>query len=189
MMSAVLQCLGDNWSPTIGDPSVMGWVTVVAYGVTALLCALAFRGEPARRLRLFGYGLTLLLALLMVNKQLDLQSALTAGARCLAQLQGWYEDRRAVQVGFILVLLLYCLGFGIFLIWIMWGHLGQIWLMVLGLIFLLAFIAVRAVGFHHFDALISAQISNVRMNWILELGGLIMIGANAVWMILARRPR
>ncbi|WP_424984348.1 hypothetical protein [Microbulbifer sp. S227A] len=189
MMAAVMQCLNQNWSPTIGDPSVMGWVTVAVYGIAALLCAVAFWRHPAGRLRLFGYGLALLLVLLMANKQLDLQSALTAGARCLAQLQGWYEDRRAVQAGFIVILLLYCLGFGLLIVWTMWRHLGQVWLMLLGLIFLLAFIAVRAVGFHHFDALINAQFSNVRMNWILELGGLAMISANALWMIRARKRR
>lgn len=189
MLSAAGQCLTDNWSPTIGDPSLMGWITVAAYGLAALLCALAFRRHPVGRLRVFGAGLTLLLILLMVNKQLDLQSALTAGARCLSQLQGWYEDRRAIQIGFILVLLLYCLGFGLFVVWVMRRHLGQIWLMLLGLILLLTFIAVRAVGFHHFDAIINARISNVRMNWVLELGGLALIAVNALWMLVTRRAQ
>ncbi|MEP3333777.1 isopropylmalate isomerase [Sedimentitalea sp.] len=187
MLSEVGQCLSESWSPTIGDPGVMGWATVAVYGVAALLCAVAFYKQPAGRLKVFGYGLTLLLMLLMVNKQLDLQSALTAGARCLAQLQGWYEDRRAIQVGFILVLLLYCIGFGLFVVWVMWRHLGQIWLMLLGLILLLAFIAVRAVGFHHFDAIINAQVGNVRLNWVLELGGLTLIAVNAFWLIVRRR--
>lgn len=189
MLSAVGQCLTENWSPTIGDPSLMGWVTVVVYGITAVLCALAFRWQSSHRLKVFGFGLTLLLVLLMVNKQLDLQSALTTGARCLSQLQGWYEDRRAIQVGFILMVLLYCLGFGLFVVWVMWRHLGQVWLMLLGLILLLAFIAVRAVGFHHFDAFISSEISNVRMNWVLELGGLAMIAVNAIWMIFSGRSQ
>lgn len=187
MLAELGQCLSDSWSPTIGDPGAMGWVTVGVYGIAALLCALAFLRQPARRLKVFGFGLTLLLLLLMVNKQLDLQSALTAGARCLAQLQGWYEDRRAIQVGFILVLLLCCMGFGLFVVSAMWRHLGQIWLMLLGLVLLLAFIAVRAVGFHHFDSILNAQVSDVRMNWILELGGLTMIAANAIWLIVRRR--
>ncbi|MDU9003915.1 isopropylmalate isomerase [Sedimentitalea todarodis] len=187
MLSAVGQCLSENWSPTIGDPSVMGWITVAAYGLASGLCVLAFGRQSSRRLKVFGFGLAVLLALLMVNKQLDLQSALTAAARCLSQLQGWYEDRRAIQIGFILVLLLYCLGFGLFVVWIMRRHLGQIWLMLLGLILLLAFIAVRAVGFHHFDAFISSQISNVRMNWVLELGGLAMIAVNAIWILFTGR--
>jgi len=38
---------------------------------------------------------------LAVNKQLDLQSFLTALGRCDARLQGWYETRR--PAGYVLV--------------------------------------------------------------------------------------
>ena len=72
-----------HWSPGIGDPSVMGWVTVALYLVAAWLCFLCSRRSRvlARRAsgarwepRLWGLFALFLLAL-GVNKQLDLQSA------------------------------------------------------------------------------------------------------------------
>jgi hypothetical protein len=42
--------IGD-WSPGIGDPTVMGWLTVVAYLAAAYLCLLAYKIERFRRNR------------------------------------------------------------------------------------------------------------------------------------------
>jgi hypothetical protein len=38
-----------SWSPGIGDPTITGWVTVVAYFVAAYLCYLTFKIERFRR--------------------------------------------------------------------------------------------------------------------------------------------
>jgi hypothetical protein len=38
-----------DWSPGIGDPTITGWLTVVAYFVGSYLCWLAFRVERVRR--------------------------------------------------------------------------------------------------------------------------------------------
>jgi hypothetical protein len=51
---------------------------------------------------------------------------------------------------------------------------------------LLTFIAIRAASFHHFDRFIGHEVGGVRMNWILELGGISLIAANAAWRL--RRP-
>lgn len=180
-------CFQDSWSPTIGDPSVMGWVTVAAYALTAVLTArlaLSNRGRPER---FFWLMLCLLLAALTVNKQLDLQSALTAFARCTAKVQGWYESRKVVQTGFILTLLGLSLVFLIALGITMWRHLRRTWMAVLGVVFLTGFVAIRAVGFHHFDILIKSDFAGVRMNWLLELGGIGLILANVVALLVASR--
>jgi hypothetical protein len=98
-----------HWSPGIGDPSVMGWVTVALYLVAAWLCflcsrrsrVLARRGSDARwEPRLWGLFALFLLAL-GINKQLDLQSAFTEVMRVVAREQGWYEARRQYQYAFI----------------------------------------------------------------------------------------
>jgi hypothetical protein len=34
----------DHWEPGIGDPTFVGWVTVVAYVIAAYLCWRAARG-------------------------------------------------------------------------------------------------------------------------------------------------
>jgi len=90
-----------TWRPGIGDPTVMGWVTVGAYAVAAAVAGVAAhraRGAAAPhpgpdRTWLLVAGL---MALLCVNKQLDLQSLFTDLGRVLAREQGWYARRREV---------------------------------------------------------------------------------------------
>lgn len=188
-LAALGDCVASTWSPRIGDPTVMGWVTVGAYGVTAILCAYAYLPESDRRLRWFGLFLALLLAALMVNKQLDLQSALTATGRCLSRMQGWYEERRQFQYRFILGLLVVGAIAAGLLFRIMRAQVPRIRMALLGLVCLLLFIAVRAVGFHHFDAFINVRVQTVRMNWILELGGIGLIALNALWLVSKRHGR
>ena len=105
----VLECAFHGWSPGIGDPTVMGWVAVAAYISAAAVAGVAsargaFPVPNRRRERLFWLSLVLVLSCLAVNKQLDLQSLLTALGRCLSRTQGWYDSRRAVQQDFIVAL-------------------------------------------------------------------------------------
>lgn len=179
-------CVDKRWSPVIGDPTVMGWVTVAGYLLAALLC---FTSASRRYsgLHVFWSGLGLLMLALALNKQLDLQSALTAIGRCISQLQGWYDDRRVVQREFIVALLFGSAVFAVGLFWFMRRRMASVWLALLGICFLLTFISVRAIGFHHFDEVINMRVNNVRMNWVLELGGIAMIAMNA--LVSSIRPR
>jgi hypothetical protein len=127
--------------------------------------------------------LTLLLVFLTVNKQLDLQSALTAIGRCSAQMHGWYDQRGAVQLLFIAVVATVCVSVGLLSAWGLRRDLGQVWLALFGVVFLLAFVAIRTAGFHHIDRLIGFEVANVRLNWVLELGGITMITVNAVVLL------
>jgi len=200
-----------QWSAGIGDPTVMGWLTVVAYFAAMWLCLRAFMVEkagpprpywqaigalwrvvrkhwpappaPARRA-----GLWLLLAMLLaglgVNKQLDLQSLITEIGRVTAIESGWYEDRRAVQVGFIgatLVTAALCVAA---LWWLVRGHLRDFRLALGGIVVLLGFVIVRATSFHDMDAFIRSDVGGLEINWVLELGGIAIVAVAA-----ARRLR
>jgi hypothetical protein len=46
-------------------------------------------------------------------------------------------------------------------------------------VFVVTFVLVRASSFHRMDELISWRILGLRMNWLLELGGIALIAANA----------
>src|SRR5438105_1302226 len=83
---------GDQWRPGIGDPTFIGWLTVVAYAGAAVLCirdALREKEAPARRA--FWSILGVMMILLGINKQLDLQTWLTITGRRIALTEGWYE--------------------------------------------------------------------------------------------------
>lgn len=181
-------CVFAQWSPEIGDPGITGWVTVAAYGIAAGASCVAGLRAPQPVLRRFWWLLAVLLLGLMINKQLDLQSALTATGRCLAKAQGWYDQRKQVQMLFILGLTAASVLAVALCFWRMRRHLPSIWVALVGLFGLLCFVAIRAAGFHHVDQAIGIAINNVAVNMALELGGSAAIASNAVWCA-ARSPR
>jgi hypothetical protein len=177
-----------GWSPGIGDPSFMGWVTVVAYFVAAFACYRAYRrsrevatrgASAERRVAFLWFGFMALLLALGVNKQLDLQSLLTEIGRRLAYGQGWYEERRAVQRAFVVAVAVAGGSVGLGLVAIARGHIVRLLPALGGACFLLVFVLVRASSFHHVDAFIATDLCGLRMNWIFELGGIAFIGFTA----------
>lgn len=187
-MEEPARTLFGDWSPGIGDPTPMGWLTVVAYFAASAACfAASARARSAstrvlaeRRVGALWLVLGVFLAALGVNKQLDLQSLLTEIGRYLAHTQGWYEERRAVQARFILVVFGLALVAGAALVWVSRGHLQRLATALAGAVFLLAFVLVRASSFHHVDTLIRTELVGVRMNWVLELSGIGLIGFAAL---------
>ncbi len=183
--SQILTCAHDAWSPGIGDPHIMGWITVVVYAACALAALQLsirnpFHGPGAWRERVFWAGVCALMLCLAVNKQLDLQSLMTAIGRCHAKLNGWYNERQAMQRGFIRALALGALLLALGTAWFLRASLCRNALAVLGLALVLSFVVIRAVGFHDVDKLISTDVMSIRVNWIFELSGLVLILLSAL---------
>ena len=162
----------------IGDPSTMGWLTVAGYFAAALLCFRASRranqGEP--RLWL---GLGLCLLVLGVNKQLDLQSLFTQIARDHALAHGWYPERAYYQRLFVTGLAAAGSAALILLYWQLRRRPWPIRAALLGFTLLALFVAGRAASFHHVDRFIKTEFIGLRWNWILELGGILVIAGAA----------
>ena len=97
-----------NWSPGIGDPTVVGWLTVALYLLAALasyFVLIELGASAAEQQERFVWRVFLLLFLLLgINKQLDLQSALTETGRYIARQQGWYDHRQKFQFVLICVI-------------------------------------------------------------------------------------
>jgi hypothetical protein len=182
-------CALMRWSPGIGDPTAMGWITVMVYLAAAAVAVVVASRAPfpagsRRRERLFWALLAAVLLALAVNKQLDLQSYVTALGRCAARHQGWYDRRRLVQemviLGLLVVMVLLAVG-----LWrLMRGTLARSGAALAGLILVLGFVAIRAAGFHHVDALIKMDVRNMRLNWLFELTGPGLIGLAGLWLLL-----
>jgi len=119
------------------------------------------------------------LLFLGINKQLDLQTWLTLFGRHLAEDEGWYAQRRAVQAVFVgLVAILGASG--LVFLW-RWGR-GDVRhyrLALCGGVFLACFIVIRAASFHYVDKMLSLQFSNVTLNCTLELGGIFCVAIAA----------
>jgi hypothetical protein len=185
-----------NWSPGIGDPTLVGWITVVVYFATAWRCLRAARRisgsmatlREARHERSFWTILSVLFLALGINKQLDLQSLLTELGRLIARDEGWYEARGQLQLVFIIVVSVLGLaagGAGAFLI--RKGTPGAK-IAAAGAALVTAFVVIRAASFHHVDRFIGSRWLGLKANWLLELGGLaIVIGGTIAQQRAFRR--
>lgn len=184
-MMTTLTCAFTQWSPGLGDNNVMGWLTVLAYLVASLASAnlarsLAGMEVSERRERRFCWIAAAIMLFLTVNKQLDLQTLLTMIGRCNAQLSGWYDMRRIVQRDFILGIAVAGVLVLLLLALLLRGILGRVWPALLGLGFTCLFVVVRAASFHHMDVLLGTWVFGVKMNWVLELPGPILVSVVAM---------
>lgn len=169
-----------NWRPGIGDPTIGGWVTVLLYFLTVISCWKTARNTNLSDWKVW-YVISVLLFALGINKQLDLQSALTELSRVLAYQEGWYANRQTVQLYFIAAVAFVC-GWGVIAL-IVGARRAPLptWLALLGSTFLIVFVLIRAASFHHVDRLITSSIFGFRWNWILEMGGIIVVLLASRW--------
>jgi hypothetical protein len=182
----------NSWHPGIGDPTVIAWLAVAGYFSAAVLCwRLAFivrtraPVEFRKQLCAFWTSFAMLMTFLGVNKQLDLQTWLTQFGRQLAQDEGWYQYRRPVQAVFVLFVAIAGSVSLAFLIRLTKHTFRHTWIALTGGVFLGCFIMVRASAFHHVDTLLRTHFGGVKLNWVLELGGIswVVLGA---WLNLRR---
>jgi hypothetical protein len=176
------------WAPGIGDPTFVGWFTVVAYfaavvGCWQVLRTLSRTKNNASTERRFWVALALALLFLGFNKQLDLQTAFTEIMRTLARRQGWYEHRRVYQLAFIAAMTL-ALPIGIWSCFrVARGMPASVKTAGAGLIAIAGFVLVRAASFHHIDRLLGETVLLLNVNWLLELGGITVVLVGARWRL------
>jgi hypothetical protein len=178
-----------RWHAGIGDPTVMGWVTVLCYAaVTALACwawasrrsaASRYRNDPAearnqRMMSRFWMLCTALLGALGVNKQLDLQSWFTQSLRDISVRGGWYDDRRKYQVEFVVGLFIFGVAGTLLLAYWLRHIFRRAAVALAGIGLLLCFVVIRAASYHYVDRLL--MVGTIRLNWVFEIGGIALIG-------------
>ncbi|MBI5891014.1 MAG: hypothetical protein HZB47_10080 [Nitrosomonadales bacterium] len=186
-----------QWSPGIGDPTIVGWLTVALYALAAVLCWRAARKcrkppQPNKTMlpletKLWWF-LSIALGFLCINKQLDLQTAFTEIGRMISRREGWYAERRMYQEMFIAGLVLGGAFCACLLLALTWKMSRPIKLAMAGLCLLGVFILARASSFHHFDLFIGSSVLGIRWNWILEITGIGVI-ALAAFRRLMLEPR
>jgi len=190
-----------RWHPGIGDPTILGWLTVVAYLVAAVVSFRSLRlcrsrakrlarvdrdaSREERRLALFWCFVAVAMAALGLNKQLDLQSFLTEVVRDRAIRQGWYESRGEYQLAFVAcVAVVGVLGTS-WLAFALRRSVARVRLALVGLGTIASFVVVRAASFHHIDAILVR--GPLPLNPILELGGICAVVVGARRFLAARR--
>lgn len=180
------------WSPGIGDPTLGGWLTVGLYAWAAWECHRVLQSGRRRLLlsaneRIIWRLLLVAMIALGVNKQLDLQSALTELVRLQAREQGWYANRRQLQEAFIATVPVLGLTALAALSVLAWHAPAQTLWSCVGAAGLVVFVAIRAASFHHVDEMLNWHLAGLRFNWILEMGSLLVIGLGARRRISVRK--
>jgi hypothetical protein len=164
----------------------MGWFIAFAYLLATAGCAIVWTADrrTSRRGRaaspLFWTVLTFALLFLGINKQLDLQTLLNDVGRRMARSEGWYDQRRGYQVLFIAAVSvagLIALGG---LSWLARKQWKRNFLALLGTVFLYVFVLIRASSFHHVDMMLHWRFLGWTWNWVLELGGIVVVGLGAL---------
>lgn len=184
---------GGRWHPGIGDPTAVGWLTVVAYVVAALLALRAYRTSRraahtlAREAPAEAHAQRLLaslwllvcaaMVLLGLNKQLDLQTLFTEVMRDLFLKLDLYEQRYRFQVAFIGVMAVGSLVAIAGLTYLFRNVLQRALGAVIGLGVVVTFVVVRAASFHHVDLLLHG--GPLPLNLVLELGGVLVLAFSA----------
>lgn len=208
-------CHVGRWSPGIGDPTIMGWVTVFLYFLTSYLCLKCVgieKSGPRRALRdvipawyrvtrkhwpalpprVRRANIWMVIAglyfCLGINKQLDLQSAVTEMGRIVARRGNWYDARGSLQALFIGVVLVLAVISTFKLIAFAKDEAVHFVLPFIGVVVTVTFILVRATSFHDMDLFIGAELLGIRTNWLLEIGGISLVMGGA-WLRLAQGSR
>lgn len=163
------------------------WVIVTAYAVALVLVARAWHSSAPDRERLFWALAAAAVLALGLNKQLDLQTQLTAMARQVARDGDWFQYRRQVQAGFIAALALFVAALALWLGYLVRGMGGPVKLALAGLVLLFGFVLLRAASFHHLDVLLRTGMLGTRAWVVIELGGILMVSAGAGWAIWRRQ--
>lgn len=183
--------MNGRWTPGIGDPGVIGWLTVALYLLAAGACAVAALRASSHRDGAGRYWAAMALAMLAlgVNKQLDLQTLFTQLMRDDSLRHGWFAERRLLQLAFIVGVA----AGGVVMALLAWRRLRMlhrnIRMAAWGVCLVFTYVLIRAASFHHVDRFINAAIFGARWNWVLEIGGIaIVIIAALRACVAAGRP-
>lgn len=168
-----------GWSPRIGDPSLLGWTTVFSYFLTALLTWRAAIAAQERRDVFLWQFLTILFLVLGLNKQLDLQTLFTAILRNAARVEGWYTVRYPFQIAFVATVALSGVSATLYLARRHRDSSRAVKTAIAGCAFTLCYVIIRAASFHHVDRLLGSSVAGWKLNWLLELGGIMLVAMAA----------
>lgn len=188
-----------TWRLQAGDPTVLGWATLAGYLLAAWACGRAWKSSRVgaqrlelahaieashqRRLAAWWLSVGMLMLALGVNKELDLQLLLGEMGKQLALEQGWYAQRKMVQLAFVtlfgtvLVASLSVAGF------LLRRLIYRIWPATVGVALVLAYAGARAAIFHALRDSVDGTLAS-RL-WVFELLGIALVAWSA---LRASRP-
>ena len=186
-----------TWVNSVAHPTIGSWIIALLYLSAAISCwrtARKLQSDHARtaRERRAWQAISVVFLGLGISKQLDLDLTLTEAARTFAHFEGWYGQRQVMQIPFILLAVAVCIvAIFILSIWLREAP-APTWLSIVGAIFAIGFVLVRAASYHQMDDFIAKRILVFRWNWILEMLGFGVALIGSAWrqqMTIVTRSR
>lgn len=160
---------------------------LLAYGAVIVLGIVASIRASARGARLMWCGVTLVLAVLALDKALHLESLLESRLEAIALEGGWYGRRQPAQRAAIAALTLASAITAGVAAWALRRVQPATRAAGIATILLATFVAIRAVSFHALDRLFSSGIGPLRLSNVIELAGLAIIGVTAASTVRTER--
>ena len=154
------------------------WITVGAYWVAAGLCWRAANTASLRHAaheRMFWIGATGAMIFLGINELFDFQTLLTILAKMQAKAAGWYDNRKPVQLAFVMGLAVAGLVLTMLMLWFVRKLAGSVKLALAGFIFIGMFVLVRAASFHQVDAILVSGHQSFNLGSIQEILGIAIV--------------
>ncbi len=176
------------WKFAAGDPTVIGWTVTIGYLLASLLLATAGmlsnravdQSDPTEP----WWSLSALMAALGLNKQLNFQTLLLDLGREFAKSEGWYADRRLLQVAFVALIGLIACAFT-YRILRRPSRSPRLVGWKIGLTIILTYCLVRAAEINHLKSSNPQTRIAHSAFWSLELFGILFMLANGIRTFVA----
>ena len=177
-----------------GHLTAIGWTTFALYMVAALFsfrAAASVRSQSSavrsphssERGRIWVW-LGAILAVLGLNKQLDLQTLLIELGRRAAQKENLFEYRLELHALFFLGFVLVIIALLVAVMFRLPGQIGrfgrQLPLAAGGCALVCAYIIIRAASIDHMDQMLGFDLEQIPFLWLLEAGGLMLLIVQAL---------
>ncbi len=166
-------CGIDDWMDIWGDPLLSGSIFMVSYGVTAWLILRAALGNTGRE-RLYWRICGFLFFFQLVNTNMDLHALVWTTGRCLAHAQGWHENRREIQIFFLIALALLVTIAVLIILIVFLRNILRNALLTLGVVVALGFTMIKGISYHGIEQYYGISAGPFRVADFIEYSGIVL---------------
>jgi hypothetical protein len=166
-----------RWVPGIEDATAGGWLTVGAYLLASALCLL-WALVPGRG-RLMPVLIAVGMLLLAAFKQFDLQGWFTVEVVRTLQAIEMEDDRRVLAAAFRGAIVVAGIVMVASLLWCGRERFREAGVALVGASLLLVVLLIRAASLGRVDPALGGSLWAARLDWVLELGAICIVGAGA----------
>lgn len=159
----------------ISNISIIEYLIALEYLISIIFCAAIITYSkdiaPPNQLlvfRVFFVCIAIILIIITVARFLHLYIIITETGRFISKTQGWYNDRRGLQM--MIVSGISVAGIlSIILMERIKGPLGKYWFSICGLILLISYIFIRLISYHSVDRFFNMEITGIKLGELVEL--------------------